>query len=166
MYEVIDQALAWSSWVTVSQTALGELSFWSRTARTSFRGYIWPPSRSVRIHLASDASDGAWGCVLLGVSNQPMPGQTRAHEFFTPEERMQSSTMRELLGVRCSLHAFLPLCQGAEVYLETDSQNVVYVQHMGSRKIWLNEIAKQLFWFCLEHKIVLHIHWVPRELNQ
>ncbi len=54
---------------------------------------------------------------------------------------MQSSTMRELLGVRGSLQAFLPLCRGAEVYLQTDSRNVVYVQHKGSKKIWLNEIA-------------------------
>ncbi len=37
---------------------------------------------------------------------------------------------------------------------------------MGSKKIYLNDIAKQLFWFCLEHRIVLHINWVPRELNQ
>ena len=95
-----------------------------------------------------------------------MPGQTRAHEFFSPEERLQSSTMRELLGVRGSLQAFLPLCQGVEVYLHTDSQNVVFIQHRGSKKIWLNDVAKQLFWFCLEHHIVLHINWVPKELNQ
>ena len=37
MYEVINQALGWSGWVTVSQAALEELSFWSSTARTSFR---------------------------------------------------------------------------------------------------------------------------------
>ena len=29
LYEVINQALGWSGWVTVSQTALEELSFWS-----------------------------------------------------------------------------------------------------------------------------------------
>ena len=52
------------------------------------------------------------------------------------------------------------------MYVQTDSQNVVYVQQRGSRKIWLNEVAKKLFWFCMEHQIVLHINWVPRELNQ
>ena len=30
----------------------------------------------------------------------------------------------------------------------------------------LNVVSKQLFWFCLEHKISLHVHWVPRELNE
>ena len=97
---------------------------------------------SVRIHMESDASDGAWGCVLLGVSNQQMHGQTRAHEFFSPEERVQSSTMRELSGVRGSLQAFVPLCQEAEVYVQTDSQNVVFIHHRGSKKFWLNDIAK------------------------
>ncbi len=103
-----------------------------------FRGPIWPPSRSVRINIATDASDGAWGGVLLGVSNQQMPSQTWAHEFFTPEEQRQSSTLRELLGVQGSMQSFLSLCQGAEVYVQTDSQNVVYVQQRGSKKNWLN----------------------------
>ncbi len=99
MYEVINKARGWSGWVTVSQAALEEMSFWPSTARTSFRGPILPPSRAVSIHIATYASEGAWGGVLLGVSNQQMPRQTRAHEFFTLEERGQSSTLRELLGV-------------------------------------------------------------------
>jgi hypothetical protein len=145
LYEVINQALGWSGWVTVSQTALEELSFWSSMTRTSFRGPIWPPSRAVSIHMATDASEGAWGGVLLSVSNQQMPRQTRAHEFFTPEEQRQSSTMRELLGILGSLQSFLPLCSGAEVYVQTDSQNVVFVQQRGSRRVWLNAVAKKLF---------------------
>ncbi len=59
MYEVINPALGWSGWVTVSQAALEELSFWSSTARTSFWGPIWPPSRAVSIHIATNASEGA-----------------------------------------------------------------------------------------------------------
>ena len=87
LYEAISQAPGWSCWVTVSQAALEELSFWAATPRTLFRGPKWPPSRSVRIDMATDASDGAWGGVLLGVSNQQMPSQTWAHEFFTREEQ-------------------------------------------------------------------------------
>ena len=121
LYEAINKAPGWSCWVTVSQTTLDELSFWASTSRTLFRGPIWPPSMSVRIDMATDASDGAWGGVLLGVSNQPMPSQTWTHEFFTPKEQGQSSTLRELLGVQGSLQSFLSLCRGAEVYLQTDS---------------------------------------------
>ena len=102
----------------------------------------------------------------MGVSNQQMHRQTRAHEFFTPEEQRESSTLRELLGVQGSLQSFLSLCRGAEVYIQIDSQNVAFVQQRGSRKVWLNVVAKRLFWFCMEHQIILHINWVPRELNQ
>ena len=101
--------------------------------------------------MATDASDGAWGGVLLGVSNQPMPGQTWAQKFFTPEEQGHSSTLRELLGVHGSLQSFISLCRGAEVYVQTDSQNVMYVHQRGSKKVWLNELAKKLLWFCMEH---------------
>ena len=79
---------------------------------------------------------------------------------------MQSSTMREFLGVHGSLQSFLALCRGAEVYVQTDSQNVVFVQPRGSKKVWLNVVAKRLFWFCMEHRSVLHINWVPKELDQ
>ena len=52
------------------------------------------------------------------------------------------------------------------MYIQTDSQNVVFVQQRDTMTVWLNVVAKRLFWFCMEHQIVLHINWAPRELNQ
>ena len=76
--------------MTVSQTALEELSFWSVFAGIPFRGPIGPPPRAVCIHMATDASGGAWSVVLLGVPYQQVPEQARARGFFTlrGEERV------------------------------------------------------------------------------
>ena len=92
--------------MTVSQTVLEELSFWSASAGIPFRGPIGPPPRAVRIHMATDASGGAWSVVLLGVFYQQMPEQARARVFFTLEEKRESSTLRELLGILGSLQSF------------------------------------------------------------
>ncbi len=105
--------------MTVSQTALEELSFWAASARTPFRGPIGPPPRAARIHMATDASGGAGGGVMLGVSNQQTPEQTKAHVFFTLEEQRQSSTLRELLGILGSLQSFhSPLSRGGGLHTD------------------------------------------------
>jgi hypothetical protein len=35
----------------------------------------------------------------------------------------------------------------------------------GSPRLKLNAIARELFWFGLEHRITLNVEWVPREKN-
>ena len=166
LYEVINSAPQWTSWVTTTPEARDELLFWSSSDRELFFGPIWPPSRSVSIRLASDASAVAWGGILLSSSDKPLPRVPVAHEFFSQEEQGQSSTLRELLGIQGTLGAFLDWCQGAEVYIQTDSLNVVHVHMKGSRKRVLNAAAKRLYWFCREHSILLNVNWVPREENQ
>jgi hypothetical protein len=166
LYQVIDMAPTWSSYVTLSSSALEELSFWAGLSRTSFTGPIWPPLRSAVVQLATDASNIAWGSLLLHTVGQSPPVNHVAHEFFEPWERSQSSSMRELMGVLGSLRAFLPWCRDAVVFCQTDCQNLVPISQRGSRSLNLNVVSKQLFWFCLENRITLHVHWVPREQNQ
>ena len=43
LYQVIDTAPTWSSYVNLSSTALEDLSFWASLSRTSLAGPIWPP---------------------------------------------------------------------------------------------------------------------------
>ena len=52
------------------------------------------------------------------------------------------------------------------MFCQTDCQNLIPISQRGSRSVVLNAVSKQLFWFCLEHKISLHVHWVHREPNQ
>ena len=55
--------------------------------------------------------------------------------------------MRELLGVLGSLRAFLPWCQDALVFCQTNCQNLIPISQRGSRCVVLNTVSKQLFGF-------------------
>ena len=39
------------------------------------------------------------------------------------------------------------------------------VVNRGRPRLRLNELARELFWFCLVRRITIMIEWVPREEN-
>ena len=43
--------------------------------------------------------------------------------------------------------------------------NLLDIINRGSSKLPLNDLARELFWYCLEFKIRLIVEWVPREEN-
>jgi hypothetical protein len=109
--------------------------------------------------MASDASDIGWG-------GHTMQGVTEhAHEYFSQEESAESSTYRELLGVFRCLQAMISLCHGKFVVFQVDAQNLLGIVNRGSPRLKLNALARDLFWFGLEHRITLSVEWVPREEN-
>ena len=48
---------------------------------------------------------------------------------------------------------------------QVDAQNLMWVVNRGSPRLKLNELARELFWFCLERQITILVEWVPREEN-
>ena len=49
--------------------------------------------------------------------------------------------------------------------VQVDAMNLLGIINRGSPKLPLNVLARELFWFCLEHKITISVEWVPREDN-
>ena len=88
-----------------------------------------------------------------------------AREYFSEEESAQFSTYRELLGVLRCLQDMVHLCEGKFVVFQVDAQNLLGVVNHGSPRLRLNDLARELFWFVLERRIVMTVEWVPRELN-
>ena len=166
LYQVVESAPSWFSFVPVSPLAIEELEFWQDFNINAFFQPIWPPSNPICVQIASDASATAWGGLILSSSYRPLPSVTSAHEFFNSWERSQSSTLRELLGVLGTIQAFLPWCRDAVVFCQTDCQNVIPVSRKGSSKESLNAVAKRLFWFCIQHNVVLRLNWAPKDSNQ
>ncbi len=113
----------------------------------------------VSVRMVSDTNDIGWG----GHTMQGMVGH--AHEYFSQEESAESSTFRELLGVFMCLHAMISLCQGKFVGFQVVAQNLLGILNRGSPRLKLNALARELFWFRLEHPITLNVEWVPREEN-
>ena len=88
-----------------------------------------------------------------------------AHEYFSEAEGRSSSTYRELLAVCGCLQAFILRCAGRFVVLQVDAQNLLWIVNRGSRTLPLNQLARDLFWFGLKHKMAITVEWVPREQN-
>jgi hypothetical protein len=143
----------------LTEEAVNELLFWKGLPRLKFEGSIWPPMEGISIRMASDASAFGWG----GHTMQGAPQYAR--EYFSEEECVESSTYRELLGVLRCLQSMVGLCEGKFVVFQVDARNLLGVVNRGSPRLKLNELARELFWFGLEHSITLNVEWVPREEN-
>ncbi len=57
------------------------------------------------------------------------------------------------------------LCEGKFVVFQEDAQNLLGVGSRGKPQLKLSELARELFWFGLEHGITLNVEWVAREKN-
>jgi len=160
LYAAINSAPTLNYWVSLPEEAASELLFWSGLGSDSFTSPIWPTTAGTSIRLACDASAFGWGALTL--SGQPAV----AHEFFSAEEQAESSTYRELLGVYRCLLSLEHRCRDSLVVFQVDNLNLLSIVNRGSRKLPLNELARDLFWFCLRSRIQLRVEWVPREENQ
>ncbi len=61
------------------------------------------------------------------------------------------------------LQAMVHLCEGKFVVFQVDAQNLLGVVNRGSPRLMLNELARGLFWFCLESRMTITVECVPRE---
>ena len=107
--------------------------------------------------MASDANDFGWG----GHTMQGVPEYT--HEYFSETESTESSTSRELIDVFRCLYMMVHLCAGKFVVFRVDAQNLLGIVNRGSPRMKLNALAREVFWFGLEHRIALSVEWVPME---
>jgi hypothetical protein len=49
--------------------------------------------------------------------------------------------------------------------LQVDAQHLLGIVNRGSSKLPINELARELLWFCFRHRITISVEWVPREKN-
>ena len=56
-------------------------------------------------------------------------------------------------------------CERRLVVLQVNAMNLLGIVNTGSRRLAINELTRELFWFCLRHRITTYVEWVPREEN-
>ena len=59
----------------------------------------------------------------------------------------------------------LNVCAGKYVVFQVDAQNLLGIVNRGSPRVNINEMARDLFWLCVERDITIKMEWVPREEN-
>ena len=57
------------------------------------------------------------------------------------------------------------VCYGKFAVFHVDAQSLLGVVNRFSPRLKLNKLARELFWFCLRHRMVIMAEWVPREEN-
>ena len=150
-----------------------ELLFWQESF-TRFNGVrpLWVPTQ-VNTLLHTDAAGpdsrfslGGWGAWYTRPGGQLELASGRWPDH---DAAADSSTLLELRAAYLGLQSFNRggALAGQVVRIHTDNQPLTHiVARGGSRKPHNNELAKQLFWYCLEHSITLSARWIPREENQ
>jgi hypothetical protein len=88
-----------------------------------------------------------------------------AHEYFSQEESVESSTFQKLLGVLWCLKSMILLREGKFVVFHVYAQNLLGIINRGGPRLKLNKLARECFWFGDEHSVTLSGEWVSREHN-
>ena len=108
----------------------------------------------------SDACGFAYGAIILHNNTQI------CHRPFTQEERVFSSTHRELIAIEYSLKAFGPILRIPESNgLRIVSHQFELLKWEGCSFPYIRSLLVFLN-FCIRNNIELSVQWIPRSLNQ
>lgn len=157
-YRIINTCSSWKEKVLIDSITRSEFVFWYNNISNLNCKQLWPDNIVPSKVVYSDASAHACGAILN-------LDEKIFHTNWTEEERMKSSTWRELQTVLLALQTFEIYVQNRTIAWFTDNQNVVSIVSKGSRVAELQDMALKLFEICLNSHINLDIQWVPRELN-
>ena len=89
-----------------------------------------------------------------------------AHGQWSMLESAQSSTWRELKAVYNVLLSLRDILAHSRIKWFTDNTSVCIIVEKGSMNRDLQDIAVEIFSFCMVNCISLEIEWLPRTLNQ
>ncbi|XP_069104365.1 LOW QUALITY PROTEIN: uncharacterized protein [Argopecten irradians] len=81
-------------------------------------------------------------------------------------ERMRSSTWRELEGARRVLNSTLDKVKGHSVRLFMDNKSACTIARVGSSKPYLQKVAMDMLRLTSEYSITMQTQWVPRNNNK
>ena len=108
LYAVINECYTWSDMLSLSPEALCELQFWEANLQEYDPQPLWCQPGGVRI-VYSDASNTGFGGYIVE------HGQYVVHGHWDAVEAQQSSTWRELKGVRLVLQSLISKLQNCKV---------------------------------------------------
>jgi len=158
--EHISKQSAEGVFVSLSVSIINELKWWYANLPTSSQ----PIQMQAAVHeFYVDASAVGWGAVLNN--------SVEASGLLDAHEALQSSTFRELVGVREAVVTFWPiLTQGnwkgvAVVDVYCDNFGVECIMRKGSSKPHLQHIATEITKLTEAANLKLRLCWLPREFN-
>ena len=129
LYAVANTKVSWNSTVVLTKEACNELVFWSQNVDSDLIAINchcpWLACQPAKL-VYSDASDYACGSFIHSEGKI-------FQQNWSPVERNNSSTWRELKAVELAFISFAPSLLGKQVAWFTDNTNVVSIVHSGSK---------------------------------
>ena len=157
MYRSIETRSSWSDSLLIPDCVINELKFWQSNL-DSYNGFSIKHQHTPSRIVYSDASDTGYGGFVVGFPH------LRVNGLWSKEEKLQSSTWRELAAVNKILSNLGGELAHEKVRWYSDNTIPRIIEH-GSVKPHLHVLALSIFSLLLKHNIVLLPEWVPRCMN-
>ncbi|KAK3091197.1 hypothetical protein FSP39_017889 [Pinctada imbricata] len=160
-YVAIESRESWDRKLSLSSlnSVIEEIGFWCKNLSLYNHRFLFL-SKEKNVIVYSDASDSACAACTVEVEEKVF------HRMWTDNERLQSSTWRELKAIEDALKSFSNYLAGKSLKWFTDNQNCEKIVQSGSMKPNLQDMALNIFSTCISHGIDLDIQWVPRKMNE
>ena len=153
---------SWSCKFKLCPESRQELSFWSYYLdKGNGMSILNKPQSDIITY--SDASKDALGILTYTKHGEP---SFTINRTFDSEEKVSSSTHRELLAVLYGVENLCDIWKDRSIHWFTDSMNVVKVVKRGSMVTSLHKIACKISKLVTKHNITLNLSWICRNDNK
>ena len=155
----ISSALSWHSYVKPSKQSMLQINFWKNNLSKLNGRNIFQSRRCTKI-VYSDASQTGFAGYEVHTLNSV------SHGVWSAQEAHKSSTWRELMAVNKVLQSLSHILNNQQVKWFTDNSAVSIIVKKGSMNVELQNIAIDIFIWCMENSTTLDIEWIPRSKNE
>ena len=147
--------------VHLSDEVMGDLRFWHENIKdlNGFPVDKKPSCMETRMTMVSDASeDGAFSYFVYHDNFNVL-----VRQVFSEEERVTSSTHRELLALQFTYSSpIIEKLRGHSIVHLCDNMAVSEICAKGSKRPHLQQMALNIYRNCKKHEVSLEVQWRPR----
>lgn len=141
----------------IPQSAVDSLNWWLEYIPTSYKSVL---KENPEIILFTDASSKGWGAFNKTKG-------TRTAGNWSTEEQTSHINILELKACQLALHS---LCKEnthihIQIYMD-NTTSVSYINKYGGKTPVLNDLAREIWLWCLERKVTISAAHLPGKINQ
>lgn len=142
--------------INLSEASKLCIQWWIDNITTSFR-FICLPQPHRRIE--SDSSGFGWGC-------HDVTYDVKMHGEWSYTDRLHHINYLELKAAFQALKVLCPRVSNEHIYLFLDNKTAIkYISKQGGRKQHLNDLTREIWFWCKERGIWLSCFFIPGRLN-
>ena len=147
----------YNSFMNISPPQIQTLQWWIENVSSSYKKVSW---ENPKIILFSDSSKTGWG------GYNQTNGQRTWGLWSTQEQNLHINIL-ELKACELTIKALCEREQNVHIKIYMDNQSsVAYIQNFGGRKSELDQIARNLWFWCIERKLHISAAHIPGSENQ